>query len=79
LLWERKPGMTETLEIYDRLRAVEIKQSTHEAVCVERYGNLLSSAEKMELSIQGTNRILIGGGIALLCGMAGILAKIVFG
>ena len=66
-------------EIFDRLRSVEIKQSTHEAVCVERYGNLLSAADKMERSIQGTNRILIGGGLALLCGMAGILAKIVFG
>jgi hypothetical protein len=66
-------------EIFDRLRSVEIKQSTHEAVCVERYGNLLSAADKMERSIEGTNRLLIGGGIALLCGMAGILAKIVFG
>jgi hypothetical protein len=66
-------------EIFDRLRSVEIKQSTHEAVCVERYGNLLSAADKMERSIEGTNRLLIGGGIALLCGMAGILAKIIFG
>ena len=66
-------------EIFDRLRIMEIKQSTHEAVCVERYGNLLSAAEKMDRNIEGTNRLLIGGGIALLCGMAGILAKIVFG
>jgi len=65
-------------EIFDRLRNVEIKQSTHEAVCVERYGNLINAADKMERCIEGTNRILIGGGIALLCGMAGILAKIVF-
>jgi|APGre2960657423_1045063.scaffolds.fasta_scaffold96073_1 hypothetical protein len=68
-----------SLEIFDRLRIMEIKQSTHEAVCVERYGNLLNAADKMERSIEGTNRLLIGGGIALLCGMAGILAKIVFG
>jgi hypothetical protein len=46
---------------------------------VERYGNLLNAAEKMEKSIEGTNRLLIGGGITLMCGMAGILAKIVFG
>jgi hypothetical protein len=71
--------MTETSEIYDRLRAVEIKQSTHEAVCVERYGNLLTAAAKMEKSIEATNRIIIGGGLTLMCGMAGILAKIVFG
>jgi len=68
-----------SLEIFDRLRIMEIKQSTHEAVCVERYGNLLNAADKMERSIEGTNRLLIGGGIALLCGMAGIPAKIVFG
>jgi hypothetical protein len=65
-------------EIFDRLRSMEIKQSTHEAVCVERYGNLLNAADKMEKSIEGTNRLLIGGGITLMCGMAGILAKIVF-
>ena len=72
--------MSETAaEIYDRLRNVEIKQSTHEAVCVERYGNLLSAAEKMEKSIEGTNRLLVKGGIGLMCGMAGILVKIIFG
>ena len=70
--------MTENSEIYDRLREVEIKQSTHEAVCVERYGSLIISAGKLEKSIEETNRLLIGGGLLLMSGMAGILAKIVF-
>ena len=70
--------MTEPSEIYDRLREVEIKQSTHEAVCVERYGNLIISSIRLEKSIEGTNRLLIGGGLLLMSGMAGILAKIVF-
>ena len=70
--------MTENSEIYDRLREVEIKQSTHEAVCVERYGNLIISSIRLEKSIEGTNRLLIGGGLLLMSGMAGILAKIIF-
>ena len=32
-----------------------------------------------EASSEIFDRLLIGGGITLMCGMAGILAKIVFG
>jgi hypothetical protein len=71
--------MSEMSEVYDRLRGVEIKLGSHEAVCAERYEGILRTAARMEKSITSNNRILITLGILLISTMAGVLVKILFG
>lgn len=71
--------MSEISEIYDRLRNVEGKQMTHEAVCAERYAGIMSITTEMKNDFKGLNKILIGFGILLMSGMAGILIKLVLG
>lgn len=63
--------MSADAEVYDRLRKVEMSQSTHEAVCAERYAGIRHD-------INSITKILKQVGLALIAGMAAILAKLVF-
>jgi hypothetical protein len=70
--------MSDMTDIYDRLRIVEGKQMTHEAVCAERYENIMKMAGEMKDDFKGLNGRLIALGILIMSGMAGILIKLVF-
>ena len=59
-------------EMDERMRVVEQKLNTHEAVCAERYTGINNALE----SINATMAKL---GWGLLAGMAAILARLVFG
>lgn len=63
----------------DRLRHVEQQLNTHEAVCAERYHNIISSTDKLAGDFGRMTGLLTKVGMALMLGMAGILAKLVFG
>lgn len=56
----------------ERLRVVEQKLNTHEAVCAERYTGINNSLESI-------NRTMAKVGWGLLAGMALILTRMVFG
>lgn len=70
--------MSEISEIYDRLRHVETKQQTHEAVCAERYTGIMQITGDLKQDFKAFNSRLLSIGILLLAGMAGILARLVF-
>jgi hypothetical protein len=63
--------MSSETEMEGRLRTVEMAQSTHEAVCAERYAGIRHD-------INSITKILKQVGLALIAGMAAILAKLVF-
>lgn len=60
-----------------RLRAVEQTISTHEAVCAERYKGIIDTHADIRSDLKSTKALLIKIGLALLGGMAMILAKLV--
>lgn len=73
----------------DRLREVEGRLRSHEDVCAERYSRLrddhlelrttiASSRVDMNKRVDGVQHLLIKIALALLTGMAAILAKLVF-
>jgi len=66
------------LEVYNRLRVVESQITTHEAVCAERYAGILKANSDIKSNMMTLTITLIGMGVALMGGMATILAKIVF-
>jgi hypothetical protein len=63
--------MMNEFDANERLRKVEMAQSTHEAVCAERYAGIRHD-------INSITKILKQVGLALIAGMAAILAKLVF-
>jgi hypothetical protein len=65
-------------EVYNRLRVVESQITTHEAVCAERYAGILKANADIKSNMMTLTITLIGMGVALMGGMATILAKIVF-
>jgi hypothetical protein len=65
-------------EIYDRLRIVETQVTTHEAVCAERYAGIIKTNSEIKGNISTLTVTLVGMGIAIIGGMATILAKILF-
>ena len=62
----------------ERLRAVEQHLSTHEAVCAERYNGIITNQTDIRSDLKATKTLLINIGLALLGGMALIMAKLVF-
>ena len=56
-----------------RLSAAEVaaKLDSHEQVCAERYGGIIERLSKIE-------DVAMKAAIILICGMAGILAKLLF-
>jgi hypothetical protein len=66
------------VEVYNRLRVVESQITTHEAVCAERYAGILKANADIKSNMMTLTITLIGMGVALMGGMATILAKIVF-
>jgi hypothetical protein len=62
----------------ERLRAVEQTLSTHEAVCAERYNGIIANQTDIRSDLKATKTLLINIGLALLVGMALIMAKLVF-
>ena len=61
-------------EMFDRLRKVEMAQNTHEAVCAERYKAIVEQHASIKVDQAKTNSLLITLGMALLGGMAWLLA-----
>jgi hypothetical protein len=66
----------EMSEIYDRLRGVETKQSTHEAVCAERYAGIMQITTEMKSDFKSLNKQLVALGVLIISGMAGILVNL---
>ena len=50
--------LAQTLRQEDRLRRVEERVTTHEAVCEERYNNILSTHAKTQTSIEALHGVL---------------------
>lgn len=65
-------------EVFDRLRKVEMQIGTHEAVCAERYKAIVDQHYSIKADQSKTNSLLVSIGIALLGGMAVLLARQVF-
>ena len=71
--------MPDTLiELECRIRDVESKVSTHEAVCAERYQRLVEGAKTTHDEVISTNGLIRVVGLGLLAGMAGVLISQVF-
>ena len=54
-----------------------MSQGTHEAVCAERYTNILATHTDIKRNMAKSDSLLIKVGLALMGGMALILAKMV--
>jgi hypothetical protein len=67
------------MEMDSRLRAVEQQLNTHEAVCAERYQGIIANTARLAEDFARMNGLLTKVGLGLMVGMAGILAKLVFG
>ena len=90
-------GMTDPGTYSTRLRHLEVRLTSHEDVCAERYERIRDDFDRfredfkhqrrevmdtvvaVRADVSKTNHWLIRIGVALLVGMAGILAKMVFG
>jgi hypothetical protein len=70
--------MSSEIELFDRLRKVEMSQGTHEAVCAERYTGILNTHAEIKSDLASTKKALINIGLALLGGMAMIMARLLF-
>lgn len=68
--------MVDDMEL--RLRIVEKQINTHEAVCAERYNNILKNSEIAQKDFSRISGWLLRIGFVLIVGMAGILTKLVF-
>jgi hypothetical protein len=71
--------MPDPLAEFDcRLRDVESKVTTHEAVCAERYQQIVDGAKNMRDELASTNQLIRVVALMLLAGMAGVLISLVF-
>lgn len=61
-----------------RMRVVEQTMSTHEAVCAERYAGIISTHADIRSDLKATKSLLTKIGLALMGGMALILANLLF-
>lgn len=61
-----------------RLRNVESGLNTHEAVCAERYNNILLTHADIKNSMAKSDLMLVRIGLSILGGMALILVHQVF-
>ena len=66
---ERRPSSETTQD--RRIRELEIKFATHEAVCAERYAGIREDLTSFQ-------KIIAKVGYGLIAGMAAILVKLVF-
>lgn len=60
-------------EIEARLRDVETKMTTHEAICSERYRQIIEGASRLADELKGTNALIRTVGLLLVAGMAGVI------
>ena len=70
--------MSVEIELFDRLRKVEMQIGTHEAVCAERYNGILKAGEDTQGAIASIHRLMIKVGLGIISVMAGVLIKLVF-
>lgn len=70
--------MSAEIELFDRLRKVEMQIGTHEAVCAERYKGILDSSEDTKDAITSIHKLMIKIGLGLISIMGGVLIKLVF-
>ena len=71
--------MPDPLAEFDyRLRDVESKVTTHEAVCAERYQQIVDGAKNMRDELASTNQLIRVVGLMLVAGMASVLISLVF-
>jgi len=70
--------MSAEIEMFDRLRKVEMQIGTHEAVCAERYNGILKAGEDTKAAVDKMQGWAIKIGILLIGGMATVLVKLVF-
>ena len=70
--------MSVEIELFDRLRKVEMQIGTHEAVCAERYNGILKAGEDTKYAITGLQKLMIKVGLGLISIMGGVLIKLVF-
>jgi len=66
------------IELECRMRDVESKVNTHEAVCAERYQRIVDGAKSMHDELASTNQLIRVVALMLLAGMAGVLISQVF-
>lgn len=62
----------------NRLREVETKLAAHEAVCAERYEGIRRDFAVFTTEMRDFKSLINKVSLLLVCGMAGILAKLVF-
>jgi hypothetical protein len=71
--------MSDPLVEFDlRLRDVEHKVNTHEAVCAERYQQIVDGSKHLRDEVTSTNQLIRVVGLMLVAGMASVLASLVF-
>lgn len=61
------------LDIESRLRDVESRVETHEAICAERYRQIVDGASKLSEELKATNALIRTVGLLLMAGMAGVI------
>ncbi len=61
-----------------RLREVEMKLATHEAVCAERYAGIQKDFGSLTTGLSDLKTLIVRIGIGIAFGMASILASIAF-
>jgi hypothetical protein len=61
-----------------RLREVEMKFATHEAVCAERYAGIQKDVGGLNTGLSDLKTLIVRIGIGIAFGMASILASIAF-
>lgn len=61
-----------------RLREVEVKFATHEAVCAERYAGIQKDVGNLTDGFSDLKTLIVRIGIGIAFGMASILASILF-
>ncbi len=60
-------------DIESRLRDVEGRIETHEAICAERYRQIIDGASRLADELKSTNALIRTVGLLLVAGMAGVI------
>ena len=59
--------------IEERLRDVEGRVDTHEAICAERYKQIVDGSKALAEEVKSTNALIRIIGLMLVGGMAGVI------
>jgi bacterioferritin (cytochrome b1) len=70
--------MSAEIEMFDRLRKVEMQIGTHETVCAERYSSILKAGEDTKDALATLQKLLVKVGLGLISVMGAVLIKLVF-